>query len=256
MKQLADLIKESSLSRIRAGVDNHDSGAITAFRGEFVKAENKSRNKKLLAFLKSKGYSITSVKGSYIENFGSKDAVERGEESFFVVDHKDTGDLKATLERLGALYDQDSILWIPKGTKGQLVGTSKRENAWPPYKQTMDFSRSEFGKVAGAFFSRIKGRQFTFAEADEVGAIVESLSILGYEQKAPCKLAEEVEDELASLDEAMLKHAAQGVKIGASAGEVAGVAGAATGAVIGGAAGLAYGAGKKVANAFKNRKRK
>lgn len=201
MINFKDLIAESSLSRIRQKVDTHDSGAITAFRGEFNKSANKTRNQALLAYLLKEGYSVTKVKGSYIENYGSKDEVERGEESFFVTDQHDKGNLKEVLEKLGSLYDQDSILWIPKGTKGQLIGTSKRDNAFPSYKQTMDFSKSEFGKVGGAFFSRIRGRQFTFTEGTKLESFADILyptNINGI--RSLSILAESVEKQLTDID--------------------------------------------------------
>lgn len=243
MKHFDDLINEASLSRLRSGIDNHDAGAITAFRGEYTRSENKARNRKLLGYLKSKGYAITSVKGSYIENFGSSDAKEVGEESYFVIDRQDNGDLKTTLERLGNEFDQDSILWVAKGTKGQLIGTSRRENAFPPYKQTMDFSKSEFGRVAGAFFSRVKGRQFTFAEDISYASSITNFSpVTGYEFD---------EKEVEELEESMMRKVAAGAKLGAAAGEAGGAAGVAVGAAAGAAAGAGTHAAISAARASK-----
>ena len=88
------LLFESSLSRVRQHMMEHDCGMITAFRSardcgngeKYTKRENLQRNTSLKAKLQRLGYGITVVKGSYIENYGTKDAVEVGEQTFFVVD--------------------------------------------------------------------------------------------------------------------------------------------------------------------------
>lgn len=165
MKQWNEYVQESSLSRIHDKMEKHSCGAITAFRGDFTKAENKKRNKELFAALKVKGYSLTKVKGSYIEQFGTDKAKEVGEESWFVVNHKvegdDGGQLEKDLRKLGEKYDQDSILSVREG-KGMLVGTSRREDAFPNYGERVEVGKGKFGKVSGEFFSRIRGRQFAF----------------------------------------------------------------------------------------------
>lgn len=169
MKKWQDIVKESSLSRIQDKMSKHSAGAITAFRGDLTRKENKERNKELLSALKTKGYSVTKVKGSYIEQFGTKDAKEVGEESWFVVDDKIDGDDNGKLEKdliaLGKKYDQDSILTIRDG-KGFLIGTSKRDNAFPSFGKKEPVGKGKFGKVSGEFFSRIRGRQFAFESTD------------------------------------------------------------------------------------------
>ena len=61
---------------------------------------------------------------------------------------------------MGEIYDQDSILSVRRG-KGYLVGTSKCDNAFPDYGQRVEVGQGKFGKVAGEFFSRVKGWVFT-----------------------------------------------------------------------------------------------
>lgn len=165
MKSFQQYVDESSLSRIHEKISNHSCGAITAFRNEFTKSQNMNRNKEILAALKVKGYSVTKVKGSYIENFQSDDAKEVGEDSWFVVNHQifgdDNGQLENDLKKLGEKYDQDSILSVRSG-KAVLIGTSKRDNAFPNYGQKVEVGTGKYGKVSGEFFSRVKGRQFAF----------------------------------------------------------------------------------------------
>jgi hypothetical protein len=144
-------ILESSLSRIWPNTQKYSCGTITAFRGDKTYSQNIQNNKKIVAYLLSKGYSVTSVTGTYIENF--KDAKQKEEEarliaagekvdslperpvserSFFVanqnVEGDDNGQLEKDLFDLGKLFDQDSVLIIPFGGKdAYLLGTSRRE---------------------------------------------------------------------------------------------------------------------------------
>ena len=75
MKPFKEYLNESSLSRLWRHNEEHDAGALTAFRkgadcgdGEsYSKKENKQRNKSLLAKLKTKGYGVTKLHGSYPE---------------------------------------------------------------------------------------------------------------------------------------------------------------------------------------------
>ena len=163
-------VNESGLSRIKDHIDNYSCGAITAQRGDKTRSENQSNNKEILAVLKRMGYGVTRVKGSYIEGFGTDDAREVGETSFFVVNHTvegdDGGELENVLRKLGEKYDQDSILSIRNGD-AHLIGTSKRDDSWPDYSQKERVGTGKYGKVAGEFFSRIRGRQFAFESIED-----------------------------------------------------------------------------------------
>jgi len=164
-------LTEASLNRIYQKTKNHAVGAVTAFRGDKTKAENKANNKKVLAYLMNAGYSVIKVKGSYLENYGSETQKEVGEESFFVANYKidgdDGGQLERDLIKLGRLYDQDSILSVPFEKKGYLYGTSKRDDAFPDYSQKVVVGKPVFGDAKGEFFSRVKGRKFAFESYEE-----------------------------------------------------------------------------------------
>ena len=138
MKRFKEHLNESSLSRIWKHNEEHDAGALTAFRkgsecGEgtaYSKSDNAKRNKSLLAKLKTKGYGVTKLYGSYPE--GGKSVKET---SYFVVDLNDTGKLEKDLKKLGQEFDQDSILSIPRGAirgdaKAYLIGTNTCEYIW------------------------------------------------------------------------------------------------------------------------------
>ena len=169
-------INESSLSRLLQHMQEHDTGTITAFRSTkdctaddpyspeniMTYKENRQRQKSLLLKLQNLGYDVTSVKGSYIENYGSDNAREVGESVFFVVDSDDKGTLKQDLMKLGEEFDQDSILYIPTGgQKSILIGTNHCPDAYPPYHETVEFNQRGLGKE-GEFMTKVKGRPFVF----------------------------------------------------------------------------------------------
>jgi len=164
-------LNESSLSRLWRHNDEHDCGALTAWRrgedcGEgrkFSKKENAARNKSLLAKLMSKGYSVTKLHGTY------KEGGEVKEMSFFVVDQNDTGSLPADLRKLGIEFEQDSVLIAPKGAvqgnaTAYLLGTNKCENNWLGFGQKDKFSKAKFGYSSPIYTTRVNGRPFLFEE--------------------------------------------------------------------------------------------
>lgn len=171
-----EMLNESSLSRLWSKTQNHTCGVITGFRDENTKSQNKGNNREIVNYLQSKGYSLTKVKGSYIENFGSAEQKEVSEPSFFVcnqnVDGDDGGQLERDLRTLGKRFDQDSVLIIPHGGKGAyLVGTSNRPNSFPPFGKKEVVGSGRFGKAAGEFLSRVKGRKFAFESVPTPGTI-------------------------------------------------------------------------------------
>lgn len=166
VKDLMQSIDESGLSRIMRHTDDHETGAITAYRGKLSKTENQKRNRKLIAQLMLKGYGVTPIKGSYIENYGTPEAKEVGEETYFVVDLKNKGNLEKDLTELGFEYEQDSILVIPKGGQGAyLIGTNDAKYPGKGKKAKLgDRNLGQEGQE-GQFVSKVKGRPFIFKEA-------------------------------------------------------------------------------------------
>jgi len=171
------ILSESSLTRVYQQSLKHDTGTISAFRyatecGEgkpYSKSDNKKRNKVLKAQLQQHGYGITKVDGVYIENFGKKDKErEVAEDVFLVVDLKDDGNLEKTLRKLGEVWDQDSILFIPKGGKsGQLIGTNHCPDGYPDYGKKVNFKNALFGQ-SGEFLTKVNGRPFVLKEENAV----------------------------------------------------------------------------------------
>jgi hypothetical protein len=156
---------ESSLSRLWETMKQNDTGLITAFRHEYKYKENQQRNTMLLADLR-KNYDITPVKGSYIENYGTSEAVEVGENVFFVSDSSKLKNLEGELARLGTKYDQDSVLYVPEGgTKGVLIGL--KEGGYPPRGESFSLDHPVFGKE-GQFMTKIRNRPFVFTENEDI----------------------------------------------------------------------------------------
>jgi hypothetical protein len=166
-------LNETSLSIVVHNMENHDCGTITAFRSKeecggsedtlYSLEDNKKRNRQLHAILETLGYGVTDVDGAYIENFGTEKSVEVKEDVYFVVDSKDTGNLERDLRRLGEQYDQDSIMFIPKGEMGILIGTNHCSD-FPGYGKKMPFSSLSFGKPA-EFMTKVRNMPFVFEDS-------------------------------------------------------------------------------------------
>lgn len=171
-KFFSETVNESSLSRLHAHMKEHDAGTITAYRSEYTKKENQQRNQSLLAKLSAKRYQITGVMGSYIENWGQGPEKEKEvrEHVYFVVDANDTGTLEADLRQLGEEFEQDSIMFIPKGqSTGILWGTSKKPGLFIAYGKNLSLSNAVWGE-RGEFMTKVKNRPFFFesVETEEI----------------------------------------------------------------------------------------
>lgn len=169
---IRQVLTESSLSRIWRHNEKFDCGALTAFRkgencGEgrpYTSKENRQRNKSLKAKLLAKGYGVTALDGVYPE--GGKQAKE---ESYFVVDLNNTGTLEKELKKLGEMFEQDSILFIPRGSiqgdaKAYLIGTNKCSNNWLGYGKKEVFNKGKVGYDSPIYTSYVNGRPFIFEE--------------------------------------------------------------------------------------------
>ncbi len=167
-------LNESGLARLAKHMEEHDCGTITAFRSRegcggpqdkpYTKSDNQKRNRQLYANLQMKGYLVTAVHGAYIENYNTPNAKEVRENVYFVVDGKDTGHLREDLINLGGKYQQDSILYIPKGGRGSiLIGTNDCEQAYPGFGKEIKYNDRKMGGK-GEFMTKIGGRPFIFED--------------------------------------------------------------------------------------------
>lgn len=175
LEQIVNIIQppldETSLSRVYRHNESHDCGVITAFRiytddnrdKTYTKDENIKRNKSLYSKILSlgRGYSVTTLKGKYVEG-----GTSTTETSFFIVDIKDENMLKQDLMKLGEEFDQDSILFIPRGSvdnknKPYLIGTNHSKYNDIGYHDYHSYDKARFG-VGGVYSSLINGRPMIF----------------------------------------------------------------------------------------------
>ncbi|CBJ93940.1 hypothetical phage protein [Campylobacter phage CP220] len=150
---------ESSLARLYKHYKEHDSGTISAYRGENTKEENQENNKKLKNYLLANGYSVTQIQGTYEEtdSKGNKKIVK--EISFIVIDINDTGKLKKVLINVGKKFNQEAVTFSTKSGDYYLIMCFTGEE--------FKLGSPMFGKD-GKIISKISGRPFIFAECEDI----------------------------------------------------------------------------------------
>lgn len=155
---------ESSLSRIWRQVSEHDSGCISGWRKNNSPQQNNSNNSEISAYLIEKGYSVTEIDKVYKDLIGEQEKKDK-ENSFFVVDIKDTGMLKNDLAALGKRYEQESILIIPRGGMGAYLVGKHPDGAFPAYAQEEALGNLKFDNLKREYCSRVVNKPFTFENA-------------------------------------------------------------------------------------------
>ena len=86
MKNFKHYLEEASFSRINTHLKgDRPVGMMTAFRGVFTQQDNKKRNKKLESDIRRAGLGYFKVSGRYIESYGSDEAEDVGEDSYFII---------------------------------------------------------------------------------------------------------------------------------------------------------------------------
>lgn len=195
-KYVNEVLQESTLSRLHEHISKHDCAIVTSFRDnpyddskcgchddkspapasyqkaaqitlnvekkEGIMKINKFNNRDLKAKLLSYGYGVTSVEGSYIEDFGSALAkLPKREDSLFVVniDNVDKDLFNSSIIELGKYYCQDSVLIIPKGGKDvYLYGTNN--SSFPGCENPIIVGDIKYGQEA-EFMTKIRDRPMT-----------------------------------------------------------------------------------------------
>ena len=189
MENWIEFVNESSLSRLHQHTQEHDTAIITAHRNDPEDAtgclealpetdnDNNARNRILKGALLRADLGVTTIDGSYVENFEDPDPLKRvevSEESFFVVNLKDTSSFVDEVKKLGELFCQDSILIIPRGgSNAYLLGTNN--TSFPGLGNEVPVGAYTAGTEA-EFMSRVRRRPFTFKEVKKLETY-EGLSI-------------------------------------------------------------------------------
>ena len=167
-------LDEGSIMRLMGHTQNRNVGIISAFRGRYTKRENLTRSAKMEGEIRGAGYGFYRLEGHYIEGYGSEKEKDVHERSIFVIgkEGEDSGNLKGLLMKLGAKYNQDSILFKPyNDKKAYLIGTqSKNEDGdpveFPGLGNSVSVGEFQPMKVS-QFYSRMKGRPFVFESYEQ-----------------------------------------------------------------------------------------
>jgi hypothetical protein len=167
------VLDEASLSRLYQHTLDRNIGIITAFRGRYPVSENKARNSKLQAEIRTAGFGFYRVDGHYIEGYGSEVSKDVKEQAFLVIGDKgdDEGRLKGFLRKAGARYNQDSVLYKSFDGKAVLIGTQGKDEDGNPVEFPglgKEFSVGEFKPMkVSQFYSKMKGKPFVFESYQE-----------------------------------------------------------------------------------------
>ena len=142
------MLNESSLSKIHKYRQTCDTGAMATMRPDKTRAVARKEINWLISEFQKKGFVAIKTMGYY--QGGS-------EQSLFVADPKNNGNLKETLIEYGKLFNQDTILFRPKGGKSRLIVTRGRKFG----NETQDSHASSYGSATSANFSKVGGRTFS-----------------------------------------------------------------------------------------------
>lgn len=155
---------ESSLSRILKKTQDARCATLTSFRGDQKTADNKKTNSEMASTLKALGYSYTQVQGNYVEDKGTKTEKVVKELSFFVQakDGVSDDEFDKAIFKLGAKYNQDAVLIIPRGGKKAFLWGTSKTCEWLKYGEKSQVGDATFGNIKTEFFSKIGGRSFEF----------------------------------------------------------------------------------------------
>lgn len=162
MKLAKTLLQESGITRIIAHNMKHDCAIITAFRTNLDKKLNLKNNKILGYALNKLGYGATKVIGTYEEEILG---LSTKENSWFVVNLKDDPSFISNILKFGEVYNQDSVLIIPKNgffdiNTVYLIGTN--DNEFCPKGQKLFATNIKFGKNDNKLLIIIKHKPFYF----------------------------------------------------------------------------------------------
>lgn len=142
------MINESSLSKIHQYRQTCDTGAMATMRPNKTRAVARKEINWLISEFQKKGFVAIKTMGYY--QGGS-------EQSLFVADPKNNGNLKETLMEYGKLFNQDTILFRPKGGKSRLIITRGKKFG----NETKDSHSSSYGAATSANYSKIGGRTYS-----------------------------------------------------------------------------------------------
>lgn len=162
---MKEYMNEVSLSRVWKHIeDNRSFGIITAYRTDKTNKENKNNNFDLKHEIRKGGFGFFKLEGHYIEGYGSENAKDTKEESFFVIGNEGhDSNLLGLLKKLGKKYNQDSI-FFKSGDQENAILIGTNSDAWPGLNKKVSVGKWHPSK-SGEFYSEMKGRTFVFEKA-------------------------------------------------------------------------------------------
>lgn len=170
------------MSRLYEHTKESNIGCISASRGENSKGENVKLTDQLRKDIREAGFGYVKIKGRFIENQGTDNEHAVDEEVALIVgDKTDEGKkkLKAFMEKMGAKYKQESILFkghnddeaILIDTVGENKGRETKIGKWHANK-------------IGPYFSVMKGgATFVFTKEEEKKEEAPKPNVLQYAPK-------------------------------------------------------------------------
>lgn len=142
------MINEASLSRIQKYRSMCDTGTISTMRPDKTRKMARNQINWLISELQKRGFVAIKTVGYY----------QGGQEqSLFVADPKHQGNLKETLVEFGKHFEQDTILFRPKGGKSKLIVTRGKKFG----NESPDSHTTSYGSSTTANYSKVGGRTFS-----------------------------------------------------------------------------------------------
>ena len=160
--------QQSSLSSLWTKIEKNETALVTAFRGKvydengictYTDKENQARKESLRARIQGFGFHLTSIKGSYFENYGTSEAIEVGDYIYFVEDATERDDLKEKLIEWGEYFQQDSVLLINKGGLSSVLIGTNHSSEFLGWNKEEHFDHFEYGSEVD-FLTTIKSWPF------------------------------------------------------------------------------------------------
>lgn len=170
----------TNMGRIYQHSKESNVAIMSAHRGEFDEAGNIKRYNQLKAEIQQAKFGYVPMNGHYIENYGSDEARNVQEKVFFIISSKgDKGRLKAFVQKMGAKYTQDSVLYKDADSDDAIIiGTTS--GVWPG--KGVEVVAGKFGpNKIGQFYTRMRNNKTFVFESVE---FPETLISRAYRERA------------------------------------------------------------------------
>lgn len=184
-------VEDAGINRLYSHISNPNEVVIfiSVDRGESSPSENSRKRRDFKKVMSMYRFGYFKIKGGYVENPGTPDETEVEDEASFAVFapvEKEDAMLFLMLE-LGRITNQDSIMFV-KGGKAYWISCPKQkldsllsddDNIFQQMEDRGDVTPlGKFSlKDVDRFFSKIKGRKFSFSSTQ-----VESVALTSYQR--------------------------------------------------------------------------